>query len=45
MEAALVLATIAGRYRLRLAPDAVVEPLASMTLRPAHGLRLIVERR
>ena len=42
MEAALVLATIARKYRLRLAPDAVVEPLPSMTLRPAHGLKMIV---
>jgi cytochrome P450 len=45
MEAALVLATIAGQYRLRLTPDAVVEPLASMTLRPAHGLKMIVSPR
>ncbi len=45
MEAALVLATIAGRYRLRLAPHAVVEPLASMTLRPAHGLEMSVHKR
>ncbi len=43
MEAALVLATIAGRYRLRLAADAVVEPLPSMTLRPAHGLKMHVD--
>jgi cytochrome P450 len=41
MEAALVLATIARKYRLRLAPDAMVEPLPSMTLRPAHGLKMI----
>jgi cytochrome P450 len=40
MESALVLATIARKYRLRLAPDAVVEPLPSMTLRPAHGLKM-----
>jgi cytochrome P450 len=42
MEAALVLATIARKYRLRIADDAVVEPLPSMTLRPAHGLKMIV---
>lgn len=42
MEAALVLATIGRSYRLRLAPDAVVEPLPSMTLRLAHGLRMVV---
>lgn len=42
MEAALVLATIARKYRLRPAPDAVVEPLPSMTLRLAHGLKMVV---
>jgi cytochrome P450 len=45
MESALVLATIASKYRLRLAPDALIEPLPSMTLRPAHGLKLIVSGR
>ena len=42
MESALLLATIARRFRLRLAPDAVVVPLPSMTLRPAHGVKVIV---
>lgn len=41
MEAALMLATIARRYRLELAPGALVEPLATMTLRPRHGLPMI----
>jgi cytochrome P450 len=45
MEAALVLATIAQKYRLRLAPDAVVTPLPSMTLRPAHGIKMALSRR
>ncbi len=45
MESALVLATIASKYRLRLAPDALVEPLPSMTLRPAHGMKLVVSKR
>jgi cytochrome P450 len=45
MESALVLATMARKYRLRLAPDAVVEPLPSMTLRPAHGLNMLVSKR
>jgi hypothetical protein len=40
-----VLATIAGRYRLRLAPGVAVEPLASMTLRPAHGLAMSVHKK
>src|SRR5262249_14905266 len=45
MESALVLAVIASKYRIRLAPDAVVEPLPSMTLRPAHGVKMIVTRK
>src|SRR5262249_13853462 len=45
MEAALVPATIASTCGLRLGRDAVVEPLPSMTLRLAHGLRMSVTRR
>jgi cytochrome P450 len=44
MESALVLATIARTHRLRLAPDAVVEPLPSMTMRLAHGLKMIASQ-
>lgn len=45
MESALLLATIARRFRLRLAPDAVVTPLPSMALRPAHGVKVVVTQR
>jgi cytochrome P450 len=45
MEAILVLATIAQKYRLRLAPGATVTPLPSMTLRPAHGVSMVVSSR
>jgi cytochrome P450 len=45
MEATLVLATIAQKFRITLAPDAVVEPLATITLRPAHGVKVILEKR
>jgi cytochrome P450 len=45
MESALLLATIARRFRFRLAPGAVVTPLPSMTLRPAHGVKVIVTER
>jgi cytochrome P450 len=38
MEAQLVLATIAQRYRLRLVPNHQVEPQALLTLRPRGGL-------
>ena len=45
MEVALVLATIAGRYHLRLAPDANVVPLPTMTLRPEFGVKVVLESR
>ena len=45
MEAALILATIAQKYRLRLAPDARVTPLPTMTLRPAHGVKVVLSKR
>jgi cytochrome P450 len=45
MEATLILATIATKYRLRLAPDAVVVPLPTATLRPAHGVKVVLSRR
>jgi cytochrome P450 len=44
-EAVLLLATIARRYRLRLAPGAVVTPLPTMTLRPDRGVRVILDAR
>ncbi|CAN5629970.1 cytochrome P450 [soil metagenome] len=45
MESALLLATIARRFRLELAPAAQVELLPTMTLRPAHGLKMHVHAR
>lgn len=45
MEAALVLATIARRYRFRLVEGHPVVPLASITLRPRHGIRVVLEKR
>jgi cytochrome P450 len=45
MEATLLLATIAQRYRLRLAPGHCVEPLASITLRPKHGVHVELQVR
>lgn len=38
MEATLVLATVAQRFRLEADPAQRVEPFASITLRPAHGI-------
>ncbi len=45
MEATLILATIAQKFRVKLAPDAVIKPLATITLRPAHGVKVILEKR
>jgi hypothetical protein len=38
MEAVLILATIARRYRLSVEPGQTLELLPSVTLRPKHGL-------
>jgi cytochrome P450 len=40
MEATLLLATIAQRFRFTLAPNQSIEPLFSVTLRPKNGLRM-----
>lgn len=45
MEAALLLATIARRFRPRVSPDAVIRPVPTMTLRPAHGVPVRLEER
>ena len=45
MEAQLVLATVAQKFRLRLVPGHPVVPLASITLRPRHGIRVVLEAR
>lgn len=39
MEAVLVLATIARRFRVELAPDANLAWMPAITLRPKHGVR------
>jgi len=45
MEVALVVATVARRWRLELRPGHPVEPLAKATLRPKHGIAMIVRAR
>jgi cytochrome P450 len=45
MEAALILATVAQQYRFRLVEGHPVTPLASITLRPRHGIRVTLEAR
>lgn len=44
-EAMIVLATILKRFRLELQPDAIIEPLQRVTLRPKNGLPVILRRR
>jgi len=45
MEATLLLAIIAQRFRMRLAPNQRIEPLASITLRPRNGIRVELQER
>jgi cytochrome P450 len=45
MEGALVLATIAQRVKMRLAPGHPVELNPLVTLRPKYGMRMILESR
>lgn len=44
-ESILCLATLAQRFRVRLAPQAQVEPVCRLTLRPKAGLSIRVEPR
>ncbi|MFL5582127.1 MAG: cytochrome P450 [Gemmatimonadaceae bacterium] len=45
MEGTLVLAELARRWRLRLAPGYEVEPQPLVTLRPRRGMPMVVEAR
>jgi len=45
MEAAILLAAVAQRFEISLAPGARVEPMPSITLRPANGVRVRLQRR
>jgi cytochrome P450 len=45
LEGQIVLATLAQRVTLRLAPGQRIEPEPLITLRPKSGIRMIVERR
>jgi cytochrome P450 len=45
MEAVLVLATVAQRFRLRLVPGQTIELLPAVALRPKHGLWVKLEGR
>jgi hypothetical protein len=41
----LVLATFAGLWRLKAVPGSGVEPEPLITLRPKHGMKMLVEPR
>ncbi len=45
MEGALLIATIAQQWKMRLAPGQRVEPKAMITLRPKYGMRMILSER
>jgi cytochrome P450 len=45
MEAVLILAAIAQRFRLTLVPGQRVVPVPYITLRPEPGIRMRLERR
>jgi len=44
-EAALLLATLAARYRFAPAPGHVPEPVGRLTIRSANGIRMVIEKR
>ncbi|MFN0119297.1 MAG: cytochrome P450 [Blastocatellia bacterium] len=45
MEAVLILATIAQKYKLSLVPGQTIRPVPSITLRPEHGIHVRLEKR
>lgn len=45
MEGELLIAALAQQWRFTLAPGAVVEPDPSITLRPKHGLPVVLKKR
>lgn len=45
MEATVILAAVAQRFQVSLANGAKVEPMPSITLRPAHGVPVKLRRR
>ena len=44
-EMLIVVATLAQRFRLRLAPGSTVTPEPSITLRPREGVPMILRER
>lgn len=44
-EGILTIAILAQKWRMRLVPDHPIELLAGFTLRPKHGMRMMIEQR
>lgn len=44
MEAVLLLATIAQRFQLEMVPDQMIELQPSITLRPKHGIQVVLKK-
>jgi cytochrome P450 len=45
MEATLVLAAIVQKFRLSLVPGQVIEPWVIPTMRPKHGMNMLIQAR
>lgn len=45
MEAVLLLVTTAQKYQLSIVPDFPIVPQPSITLRPEHGLKMVLNKR
>ncbi|HXG67794.1 MAG TPA: cytochrome P450 [Blastocatellia bacterium] len=45
MEGALLIATLAQMWRMRLVPGHRAEPKAMITLRPKYGMKMVMEKR
>lgn len=45
METVLILTTMAQRFKLKLKSGQTITPLPSITLRPANGVKMILEKR
>ena len=45
MESVLITAMLSQRYVFDLVPGHPVEPEATLTLRPRHGLKMVARRR
>lgn len=45
MEASLVIASLASKWKPRLVPGQVIEPFPLITLRPKYGMKMTLERR